>query len=586
MKKITTLLLLLVVSLSQAQLPVSHNAENKNVILEEFTGIHCGYCPDGHRIAQLVHDAHPNDVVLINIHTGSFATPGADEPDFRTSFGNALASQSQLTGFPAGTINRHAFGHSQSGAAGATALSRSTWQSDANTILGQSAYLNVASEATIDIQTRVMTINVEVYYTGNSPQSQNSLNVVLLQNNVEGPQSGSSANPSQVLPNGNYNHMHMLRHMITGQWGDPITTTTQGTLIQRQYTYTLPADINGVDLNLGDLEIAAFVSETHQEIISGSVGSISYSGMQYTTNAGVLEVTYNDNICNSNDLDAKVKVTNSGSDAITAMTIEYNVNSGATQTLNWTGNLNSLGTKVIDLPNFSFSVEPTNTLNVNIVSVNGSTDENTGDNTNTVNFNETGNNGTGTNYVVTIVQDQYGSESTWVITDSAGNVITYGGPYSNLPSPGTQTHTHNVTLSNNDCYTFHMLDSYGDGMNGGFGAGNYKMEQADGTLVLQGDGVFGSEDAKYFSVDGASGINESAFDGVKITPNPSEGIFTFENVADTDIIIYNSLGEQVYAYHKAPVRLNLNLSFLSNGVYFAHLQKNDKFGVKKIIINH
>lgn len=72
-----------------AQLPLSHYFENKNVVLEEFTGIHCQYCPDGHRRAQELKDAHPDDVIIINIHTGSFANPDPGQPDFRTPFGFA-----------------------------------------------------------------------------------------------------------------------------------------------------------------------------------------------------------------------------------------------------------------------------------------------------------------------------------------------------------------------------------------------------------------------------------------------------------------------------------------------------------------
>ncbi len=92
-----------------AQTIVSTSPENKNVILEEFTGIHCGYCPQGHAIAQSIQDANPNDVFLINIHQGGYATPGTGEPDFRTDFGDAIAGQSGLTGYPAGTVNRHIF---------------------------------------------------------------------------------------------------------------------------------------------------------------------------------------------------------------------------------------------------------------------------------------------------------------------------------------------------------------------------------------------------------------------------------------------------------------------------------------------
>ena len=37
-----------------AQTIVSTNPENKNVILEEFTGIYCTYCPDVHSIAHAI----------------------------------------------------------------------------------------------------------------------------------------------------------------------------------------------------------------------------------------------------------------------------------------------------------------------------------------------------------------------------------------------------------------------------------------------------------------------------------------------------------------------------------------------------
>ena len=41
---------------TQAQTIVSTTPENKNAILEEFTGIYCVYCPDGHLIANNLKD--------------------------------------------------------------------------------------------------------------------------------------------------------------------------------------------------------------------------------------------------------------------------------------------------------------------------------------------------------------------------------------------------------------------------------------------------------------------------------------------------------------------------------------------------
>lgn len=197
-----------------AQTFVSTTPQNKKVILEEFTGVNCVYCPQGHTIANNIKNANPDNVFLINIHVGNFATPGAGQPDFRTSFGTAIANQSGLTGYPAGTVNRTVF----SGlgmATGSTAMGRGNWTNASNQILGQSSYVNVAVQGQINAQTNELTVTVETYYTGSSPVATNKLNVALLQNNTLGPQTGGNMG-------NNYNHMHRLVHMLTGQWGTDI----------------------------------------------------------------------------------------------------------------------------------------------------------------------------------------------------------------------------------------------------------------------------------------------------------------------------------------------------------------------------
>ncbi|MBK8367031.1 MAG: hypothetical protein IPL10_06335 [Bacteroidetes bacterium] len=68
-----------------AQLPVSTTPSNKNIVLEEFTGIHCGYCPDGHVVANNIYNNNPGRVVLINIHSGSFANAAKGEQDLKTT---------------------------------------------------------------------------------------------------------------------------------------------------------------------------------------------------------------------------------------------------------------------------------------------------------------------------------------------------------------------------------------------------------------------------------------------------------------------------------------------------------------------
>ena len=51
----------------------------------------------------------PRRGFLINIHSGGYAVPNGNQPDFRTQWGEAIDDQSGLAGYPAGTINRQNF---------------------------------------------------------------------------------------------------------------------------------------------------------------------------------------------------------------------------------------------------------------------------------------------------------------------------------------------------------------------------------------------------------------------------------------------------------------------------------------------
>ena len=89
-----------------------------------------GQSQHGHAIAQAFKDDFPDDVFLVNIHSGGFAAPGAGQPDFRTIYGQAIDDQTDLAGYPAGTVNRQNFpGTEQTGSpAGATGQGRGTWR--------------------------------------------------------------------------------------------------------------------------------------------------------------------------------------------------------------------------------------------------------------------------------------------------------------------------------------------------------------------------------------------------------------------------------------------------------------------------
>ncbi|MBL0343368.1 MAG: Omp28-related outer membrane protein [Bacteroidetes bacterium] len=264
MKKIftPTLIALLFAGATYAQTLVSTSVQPRNAVLEEFTGVNCVNCPDGHIRANALYNAFPGRVVIINIHSGSFANPSAGQPDFRTPFGDPIDAFAGVAAYPSGTMNRVVWAGAYNippyfpqNPPNNLAIRRPGWWDTSYPNQGTGAYIilqggntpvNIGSETLWNATTRELQVTVELYYTSTENQD-NKLNVVLLESGVIGYQSGGSAN---------YTHNHILRHMLTGQWGDPIATTTQGALVTRTYTYTVPTNIN-----IDNCDISAFVTQ-------------------------------------------------------------------------------------------------------------------------------------------------------------------------------------------------------------------------------------------------------------------------------------------------------------------------------------
>ena len=53
-----------------SQTIVSTDSQNKKVVIEEFTGVACQYCPIGHTIVQNLINDNPGNVFAIKIHEG------------------------------------------------------------------------------------------------------------------------------------------------------------------------------------------------------------------------------------------------------------------------------------------------------------------------------------------------------------------------------------------------------------------------------------------------------------------------------------------------------------------------------------
>jgi len=614
MKKFILPAFVLFTFIASAQTFVSTSVENKNIILEEFTGITCVWCPAGHLIGQQLHDANPNDVFLINIHTGGYANPQGPGTDFNTSFGSAIAGQTNLGGYPAGTVNRHEFPGSQQNGTG-TAMSRGEWTAAANQFLTQTSPVNVGLQASIDMATNTLTVDVEVYYTGTQTSTSNCLNIAIVQNNIEGPQTGgASNNPGSMLANGNYNHNHMLRHMLTGQWGENITNLTPGTLYSNTYTWTIPNQISGYplspDIDATNLAIVAFVSEGQQEILSGTEISPSLV-FANAYDANLISSSATDIMCTPTT-DLTVNFKNYGNTNLTSLDIEYSVNGGSSTTYPWSGNLTSGASETVVIPNISLSPLLTNTVDVSLVSPNGQTDQNLSNNDIQCTFNGMYD-APGGQVTIDVTTDAYGSEITWQLKEN-GTVIASGGPWqdgSSIVAP-----TAYATISSGNCYLFTIYDSYGDGI---LSPGSYKVKDANGSTIVWGgtnspNGNFTTEESTYFesnsgvtpswdctpgqgcsdpgtgngqytdfSVCEAACNNTSADEisskNISIFPNPVKNTLNIQGEMES-VEIFDVFGKLVLT----STNNIINTSDLAEGVYVVNINTNNMIVTKRITV--
>jgi hypothetical protein len=99
---------------------------------------------------------------------------------------------------------------------------------------------------------------------------------------------------------------------------------------------------------------------------------------------------------------------------------------------------------------------------------------------------------------VTINLDNYPEETSWTITNDAGSVVASGGTYGAFPDGSTVTE--DLCLVD-DCYTFTINDSYGDGICCAYGSGSYTVTDGSGSVLASG-GSFGSSEATDFCFGG------------------------------------------------------------------------------------
>ena len=542
MKKLLSIALALVTTISFAQTFVSTVPGNKKVVLEEYTGIKCVHCPDGHFRAANIQASSPGNVFLINIHGGGFSTPQNGEPNFVSPHSASLVNSNGVTSFPSGSVNRRVF------SGGSMIMGRSLWAGASQTVLTESSPVNIGVQASVDMASGVLTVNTEIYYTANVTNT-NTLYIAVLQNNMPGPQTGASSNPNSIIAgqwNPTYNHQHVLREFITGVGGTNISPTSAGTFIPETFTWNVPNQISGVssagfnpDVDLTNLSIVVYIDEGGTNILTGAETSVTPI-FSNAYDANVISSETDDVIC-ALETDISLTFRNFGNQPLTSLDFSYDINGGTTGNYNWTGNLLPGDQATLTVPNVSFVPQPDffstigNEVSWTASNPNGQIDQNSSNNSVTNRFSHKNASGdvlqgvASGNFSINITTDAYPSETEWKVVGEDGTIYGSGGPY---VSTGVQP-TQNVAVPGNVCAEFILLDDYGDGMP----QGACSVSDANGLNVFTATQSMlsnFSELKSAFNTGAPTGPAwECAFNGC-IEGTPGTGVYMSKSICESD----------------------------------------------------
>ncbi len=234
----------------------------RKILLEEYTGFKCGFCPPANQKALDIYDLYKGRVVIMTVHAGSLAEPDSKHTyDFTTEAGDELYEEFGEPANPAGLVNRTEYD-------GSLILKQDKWETAVSQFVEDKPQMMIEIENSYKGIARLIETDVKIKYLVRG-SANHRLSVVIVEDSIVQFQKWYGHQPTDIE---DYVHNHILRAAVNGTWGEPLGEAAAGGFVEKTFSFVVPEDEDGNPLWRPEkIKIIAFVH---------NLGSGSYEVLQ------------------------------------------------------------------------------------------------------------------------------------------------------------------------------------------------------------------------------------------------------------------------------------------------------------------
>ncbi|HXH18457.1 MAG TPA: Omp28-related outer membrane protein [Chitinophagales bacterium] len=205
--------------------------QTKNVLLEEFTGVRCVNCPEGHQLMDDFESLYGSRFIGISAHSEFLAEPYPGDQDLRTQDAQDLEEfLGPILAKPSAAIDRHLF----SGESSRVHFTQK-WASFVSQRMDAVTPVNIRIENDFNGRMGELKTTITLHYTAAESQD-NKLSVMILEDSIIAAQLGQGN-----IVDSNYVHKRTLRKILTSVNGLSLTATKEtGRVIVKSFRVTVP----------------------------------------------------------------------------------------------------------------------------------------------------------------------------------------------------------------------------------------------------------------------------------------------------------------------------------------------------------